>query len=188
MKATITSVNNAPPELRGRAPFAVYLIRQMPGPDRSDYWLCRLERPIVWWQQREKQKVTHVILAVNDQTAKIEDGIQSHPVSLAYITDDSEVDAQTIDFSKCKYISTATVTVYREPESGRIDLRLSLFHVVCVICIQICYFFSFNLSETNLSLRCSRRLSAPLLALLASRSRTAGAGPYLLFGLPFFAC
>ena len=47
MKLTITTVDYAPGELYDQTPIVVKLLRQLPGPDRPDYWLGETERPIL---------------------------------------------------------------------------------------------------------------------------------------------
>ncbi len=40
MRLAVTGVDHAPSELEDQTPFTIELIRQMPGPDRPDYWLA----------------------------------------------------------------------------------------------------------------------------------------------------
>jgi hypothetical protein len=115
MKLVVTSVDYAPDDLQSQTPFALELIRQLPGPDRPDYWLGELERPLTWLNENIKEEITHLIVAARWQGTQIGPDIKNLPVGLAYVTDAAQLNAQSVDFAKCKYIAIGTAT---EVEAG----------------------------------------------------------------------
>ena len=84
MQLTISDVDYAPEDLSGQAPFVVDLIREMPGDDRPDYWLGALRTPIKWLHENHERRITHLILAARWEGTRIEPGVNSLPVGIAY--------------------------------------------------------------------------------------------------------
>ena len=60
MEVTISYVDPPPKELDSQLPIVINLLRELPGNDRSDYWLGKLKSPI---KTNEFGLITHVVLA-----------------------------------------------------------------------------------------------------------------------------
>jgi hypothetical protein len=58
LKLSITSVDLGPEELKGQTPFPIELLRELPGPDRPDYWLGRAVSPIRWIEGGAERQIT----------------------------------------------------------------------------------------------------------------------------------
>lgn len=87
MQLTITSVDYAPEDLYDQVPMMVDLIREIPGHDRPDYWLGALKTPIRWLVENQVREVTHLVVAARWEGTRIDVGVQSLPIGIAYVTD-----------------------------------------------------------------------------------------------------
>jgi hypothetical protein len=99
----IESVDYAPAELYEQCPITVELIREIPGPDRSDYWLGEVRTPIEWI--KENREITHVILAARWEGTRIEAKATNLPVGIAYVTDETLLSDSKLTFDKCAYVA-----------------------------------------------------------------------------------
>jgi hypothetical protein len=54
---------DGPDILADNAPIFVELVRQIPGPDRPDYWIAALDTALDVTVEKHHQTVTHLILA-----------------------------------------------------------------------------------------------------------------------------
>jgi hypothetical protein len=105
MELTISSVDYAPPELNEQTPFKFKLLRMIPGPDRPDYWLGELSKPLFWLKDNHRIQIDYVVVAARWQGTQIEASVQHLPVAIAYITDHSQLTADALDFAKCEYVA-----------------------------------------------------------------------------------
>lgn len=105
MRIRITSVDNAPDELYEQTPFEAALLREVPGPDRPDYWLAELSRPLLWRRGAAETPVNYLVLAARWQGTKIGAGMRGLPVGIAYVVDESVLADAELDFAKCVYVA-----------------------------------------------------------------------------------
>lgn len=110
MQLTISSVDYAPAELDEQLPVVAELVREIPGNDRSDYWLVSSARPIRWISENIDHRITHLVLAARWQGTRIERGVEHLPIGIAYVTDDTLLDDSRLDLNKCKYIAIGIAT------------------------------------------------------------------------------
>jgi hypothetical protein len=122
MKLSISSVDYAPEELYEQTPFIVKLLRQIPGPDRPDYWLGELESPLNWNNENILTEITHLILAARWVGTQIEPFVENLPVGIAYVTDPAQLQEKTVDFGKRNYVAIGIAT---EIEGGKIPKPLT---------------------------------------------------------------
>jgi hypothetical protein len=104
MRLTISDIDSAPPDLEAQAPFTVELLRELPGPDRPDYWLGRLRRPLKWNRDGETVEVTHLVLGARWQGTRIGRD-RKLPVGIAYVTDPTLLQDTHVVFDKCRYVA-----------------------------------------------------------------------------------
>lgn len=109
MRLSILSVNDAPEEMLEQCPIEIDLIRELPGPDRRDYWLGKACRPIRWIVDDSEREVTHVVLAARWRGTGIEEGVEDLPVGIAFVTDDAALDEAELDLGKCRYVAIGVV-------------------------------------------------------------------------------
>jgi hypothetical protein len=104
-KLSITSVDLGPEELKGQTPLLIELLRELPGPDRPDYWLGRAVNPIGWIEGGIERQITHVVVAARLPNTRIESRVENLPVGIAFVIDMSQLDDEALDFAKCKYVA-----------------------------------------------------------------------------------
>lgn len=100
MRFSITSVDGAE-DFDGALPMKGTVLRQLPGPDRPDYFLAALDSPFMW--QREKKIISHIVLAARWVGGVLSTTMSHTPVNIAYVTDDSVLSGTKLDFAKCYY-------------------------------------------------------------------------------------
>jgi hypothetical protein len=105
MKIRITSVDFAPDELYDQTPFDADLLREFPGPDRSDYWIGALTNPIRWVRNGVETFVSYVVLASRYEGTRISAGMKSFIVGIAYVVDESVLEDPALTFEKCEYVA-----------------------------------------------------------------------------------
>lgn len=110
MQLTISLVDYAPGDLYDQVPIVADLIREIPGEDRPDYWIAKVQHPITWLKDNIPQEITHLILAARWQGTSIAPGVENLPVGIAYVTDLSLLDDGHLDFKKCAYVAIGIST------------------------------------------------------------------------------
>lgn len=107
MLLTIVSIDD-PPELAMQSPVVVRLVRQIPGPDRPDYWLAEVLQPLQVVLNDQTTDISHVVLTARRQGAAITSGVQQLPVNIAYVVDPALLAEATLDLAKCRYVAIGT--------------------------------------------------------------------------------
>jgi hypothetical protein len=105
MELMIESVDYAPEELYEQCPIIVELIRELPGPDRPDYWLGKPKAPIRWLKENTERYITYLILAARWEGTRIEPKAKNLPVGIAYVVDESLLNDSKLTFEKCSYVA-----------------------------------------------------------------------------------
>lgn len=124
-------------ELRQQLPVAGTLWRQIAGPDRPDYALAGLERPIKYrpidgFDRGRCQPefvgtddggrfvlIRAVVIASLMAGTQLHAGMKGFPVRLAYVIDNTVGHDAQLEFAKCDYISYAMIDdLPDEPESS----------------------------------------------------------------------
>lgn len=105
MELTVTSVDYAPAELDEQVPFKIKLLRLLPGPDRPDYWLGEMIKPLSWIRDNHRIEVDYVIVCARWQGTEIAPLVQNLPIGIAYVTDLAQVAESSVDFGKCEYVA-----------------------------------------------------------------------------------
>ncbi len=111
MRLTVTAVDNGPPELEAQVPAEVSLSHMLPGRDRPDYWLGKLDRPLQWTDDGAEREVTHLVLAARWEGTQIASGAAALPINIAYVIDPSLLHDAALDFAKCAYVGIGTANV-----------------------------------------------------------------------------
>jgi hypothetical protein len=118
MRVRITSVDYAPDELYEQTPFEAVLIRELPGPDRPDYWLAALPRPLRRLQGGVETEVTHVVLAARWKGTRIGGGMWGLPVKILYVVEESALSDPILDYGKCEYVAIGAADEVTWPPNG----------------------------------------------------------------------
>src|ERR1700722_18526623 len=109
MRVSIDNIDG-PEDLAEQAPVIADLIRQMPGPDRPDYWIAALSSTVTVGFDNHDPDVTHLILAAWWHGTEIGTGMKHIPVAIAYVTDISVLNDQQLSFSECRYVALGTAS------------------------------------------------------------------------------
>jgi len=100
MRFSVTSVDGAE-DFDGALPLKGQILRQLPGPDRPDYFLAALDTPFTW--KKEQKKISHIVIAARWVGGVLAPGMSDTPVNIAYVIDDSIHSDPKLDFRKCYY-------------------------------------------------------------------------------------
>jgi len=84
------------------------LLRQLPGPDRPDYWLAELETPLHLMIDETQRTVRFAIVSSRWVDRPIGPRVEQVPVNLALVFDESQLQEETVDFSKSKFSAIGT--------------------------------------------------------------------------------
>jgi len=107
MEFRLRSVAFARGDRSEEVPLTVTMLREIPGPDRPDYWLAELKQPLSWVSASEGTfEVSHVVLATQWENTAFREGATRIPVGIAYVTDMSLLEDDALDLDKIRYVAT----------------------------------------------------------------------------------
>jgi hypothetical protein len=121
MQITITTVDYAPGDLYDQVPFVAELLRELPGPDRPDYWVAELLQPLSWLKDNQTRSVAHIVVAARWAGTSIEAGVGNLPIGIAYVIDPSVLTDKQLDLQKCAYVAIGLAS---DTTHGRIPPEL----------------------------------------------------------------
>lgn len=104
----VNDVDYAPDELYEQTPFEATLLREVAGPDRSDYYLAQLAKPLRWVKDGNNAEVTHIVLAAHWVGGKIDATMRQTPVNIAYVVNSEALSDTKLDLHKCAYVAIGT--------------------------------------------------------------------------------
>lgn len=108
MEFRLRSVAFAQGDRSDQVPLTVTMVRELPGPDRPDYWLAELKQPLTWVSESGSSfEVSHVVLATQWENTCFSEGATRLPVGIAYVTDMSLLEDDRLDIAKLHYVATA---------------------------------------------------------------------------------
>ncbi|MEO5743442.1 MAG: hypothetical protein ABIQ53_02475 [Terracoccus sp.] len=128
-KVAITRLDVAPPELEWQLPLNGELYKLLPGPDRPDYSVMVLERPLHFYpgesfdlgrleadqrtedrRGRPMVRVHALLLCARFVGQQLHPGMSDLPVNLAYVIDNSLARDDKVDFAKIEYAAVGFVS------------------------------------------------------------------------------
>ncbi|GAC1634540.1 MAG: hypothetical protein NVS9B10_30650 [Nevskia sp.] len=121
MEFQITDVDYAPEDLYEQVPFDLTLIKELRGPDRPDYWLGSLAKPLLWLDNGITKSITHVMLTPRYVGVRIYPEIQEVTVGIAYVIDNSVLADAVLDLNKCFYAAIGTAHNIGAPNQAYMD-------------------------------------------------------------------
>jgi len=105
MELKVTDVDYAPDELYDQVPLKFQLLKEIPGSDRTDYWIAKCLTPIRWIDDNCAKEITHVVVAARWEGTRIEPNVKNLPIGISYVTDESVLTDEFLDFNKCRYVA-----------------------------------------------------------------------------------
>jgi hypothetical protein len=108
MDLTIRSVKYAAGDKSDQIPLRITLLREIPGPDRPDYWLGALQEPFHWESKEDGPfEISHLVIAAQWEGTGVQPGITRLPVGVAYVVDPSLLEDEVLDLDKVRYVAHA---------------------------------------------------------------------------------
>lgn len=101
IKLRLIDCDYAPEDMEKQLPVSCQLIRMIPGNDRPDYWIAKCDRSIKYGDSTIK----YLVLAPRFVGAKIEKGMGTIAVNVAYVIDETITQDTTLNFDKCRYVA-----------------------------------------------------------------------------------
>jgi len=105
MELTVKIVDYAPRELYEQVPFKIKVLRDVPGPERPDYYLGELIEPLFWNNDGQRVRITHVVISARWIGARIAPGVQDLGSNIAYVLDPTQITTAFLDSAKCRYVA-----------------------------------------------------------------------------------
>ena len=112
MRFKISSVDHEPDDLASQIPVRGRLLRQIAGPDRPDYWLAELGRPLSWLTEDGTRIIRHLVLKARWADTAIQPGAKI-PVGICYVIDDAVLSASSFRSAQAVYVAIGMVKVAR---------------------------------------------------------------------------
>jgi hypothetical protein len=111
-KIEINTTEKGPKELELQLPISAEAIKELPGKDRPDYVLAKLELPILWVNKEKEisKEIDFVVLCAKFKGQSVSSSMKNMTVAVAYVIDNSIQDDVTLNFKKCKYVAVATAS------------------------------------------------------------------------------
>lgn len=111
-KVEITEITKGPKELTLQLPISAEALKELPGKDRPDYVLAKLNSPIFWVDEKKKinQEIKFVVLCAKFKGQSLKSGVKNITVAIAYVIDNSIEKDVLLDFKKCKYIAVGVAS------------------------------------------------------------------------------
>jgi hypothetical protein len=100
MRFSVLHVDGAD-DFDGTLPLKGKILRQIPGPDRPDYFLAALDAPFRW--QKGNKLISHIVICARWVGGVLSSTMSRTPVNIAYVTDESVLIDERLDFQKCYY-------------------------------------------------------------------------------------
>lgn len=109
LRVRLADVDQAPDDLYPQVPCSGTLVRRLPGPDRPDYWIARLDAPLRWTDAGTEHRIEHLVLAARLQGQTIDRAFDRLTVGIAYVVDATLVADASLTFEKVRYVAIGTV-------------------------------------------------------------------------------
>jgi hypothetical protein len=107
---SIGSVDYAPAELDEQVPLRGSLLKEVPGDDRPDYWIVKLDRPVSWLKDGTARQIRYLVVAARWVGTSIKSGA-TLPVAISYVIDESQVSDDRLHFAKAEYVAIGMAKV-----------------------------------------------------------------------------
>ena len=108
-KIEISTIEQGPKELELQLPIKAEVIREIPGKDRPDYMVAKLESPIFWVDKAKNinTEISNFVICSKFKGQKVDNSMKDLTIAIAYVIDDSLEDDKILNLKKCKYMAVA---------------------------------------------------------------------------------
>ncbi|MCX5516127.1 hypothetical protein [Kaistia algarum] len=108
MELLVRAIDWDPKELWDQIPFRIELLRELPGSDRTDYWLGRLPKSLCWLDGGSSFEIGYVVVSARHSGVQISPRAKNLALGLAYVIDPSQISDPELHFEKVRYVAIAT--------------------------------------------------------------------------------
>ena len=110
VKFEIKHLDVGPVELGYQLPISGKIIRKIPGNDRPDYYLAKLNKTIIWnCDNGTTTEVSHIAVCSRYKGQKLAANMNGLAVAIAYVTDQSVLEDYLLSFKKIKYAAKGRI-------------------------------------------------------------------------------
>jgi hypothetical protein len=104
-KIEISEIEKGPKELELQLPIQAKALKLLPGKDRSDYVLVKLEHSVMWIDaaKDERNEIEYLVLCSKFKGQSVDSSMKEMTVALAFVLDNSIIKDKKLDLKKCKY-------------------------------------------------------------------------------------
>lgn len=106
-KIEITEIEQGPSDLDLQLPIKAEVTKQIPGKDRADYMLAKLEKPVFWVDKTKNinTEIANFVIISKFKGQTIDISMKDLTIAIAYVTDNSVVNDSMLDLRKVKYVA-----------------------------------------------------------------------------------
>jgi hypothetical protein len=106
LRVRVERLDYAPEELVRQAPFDLTFVRVLRGPDRPDYMLFSLGKPVSW----KGERATHMVLCARWVGTSIGPKVRDLPVNIAVVRDQALLSSSDLRFEQADYAAIGVAT------------------------------------------------------------------------------
>jgi len=90
----------------------VEAVKELPGKDRSDYILAKIETPIFWVDKKKEinKEIEFMVLCAKYKGQHVNYEMKNMSVAVAYVIDNSLADDAILNLKKCEYVAIVKAT------------------------------------------------------------------------------
>lgn len=111
MQIRIAALREGPEELFDQLPIVGTMLHLLPGPDRPDYWLVQLRRPLSWFDRGIERSISHLLLASRFAGVPLSPGVSGVTAGIALVTDARLVHEPSVDLEKSVHVGVGDCDV-----------------------------------------------------------------------------
>lgn len=112
----ISEISKGPKELSYQLPIEAKVLRQLPGKDRSDYYLVELDNSVVWVDEEKEinTEVNYIVICTKKKSQLVANDMKDVLLAIAYVNDESLTKASKLDFKKIAYVADGKASAQKK--------------------------------------------------------------------------
>jgi hypothetical protein len=91
-----------------KTPFTVHLINMIPGSERPDYWIGKLDNSFTWSKQNKEYEINYDTIATRWEGIEFGNNEAFIPVGISFVLDEDQVSETELDLNKVEYVAVGT--------------------------------------------------------------------------------
>lgn len=112
----ISDILKGPKELSYQLPIEAKVLRQIPGKDRPDYYVVKLEKSVVWIDEEKEinTEVNYIVVCTKKKSQDVANDMKDVLLAIAYVKDESLTDDPKLDFRKITYVADGKASAQKK--------------------------------------------------------------------------